>query len=218
MSQGIDRIGALNKAFEFIYKSETQGDYYEFGVYKGVSLARAMAANIKWKKKTTKSYVEKFFGFDSFSGLPEFTSGDHLSDYKVFQPGQFSETSVAVVLDHISEQGIQTDDLNLIPGFYSESLVSEKTINIVEDSLVAIAHIDCDLYSSALDCLQFLEGRLADGAVILFDDWFCYRGRPDQGVHKAFNEWCKSGLYIVSDYFSYSWAGRAFIINSVSDQ
>jgi len=31
--QGIDRPGALDKAFEFIYKSETDGNYFEFGVF-----------------------------------------------------------------------------------------------------------------------------------------------------------------------------------------
>jgi hypothetical protein len=213
MAGGIDRLGALDKAFEFIYKSETDGDYYEFGVFQGVSVARAVRSDIAWRKKTGRAHVGKFYGFDSFQGLPPFAAGDHLEGYGVFQPGQFADTQPQRVLDHIVGEGLPADRVTLIPGFFSESLDSEVTLRLLEESRVAIAHIDCDLYSSAMECLEFLDGRLADGAVVLFDDWFCYRGRPDSGVHKAFDEWRAMRDYIVSDYFTYSWAGRAFIIN-----
>lgn len=213
MASGIDRIGALSKAFEFIYKSETDGDYYEFGVFQGMSLGRAIRANTSWKKKTGRNFVHQFFGFDSFEGLPQFTNQDNLDGYGVFQPGQFSDTSDDAVLAKIKQEGLSAANVKLIPGFFSESLSADSTRRILSDSRVAIAHIDCDLYSSATECLAFLDGRLADGAVLLFDDWYCYRGRPDCGVHKAFVEWQSCRPYYVSDYFSYSWAGRAFIVN-----
>lgn len=214
MAGGIDRPGALDKAFEFIYKSETEGDYFEFGVFQGVSLARAIRADLNWKKKTGRDLVRRFVGFDSFEGLPSFVEGDNLKGYEVFQPGQFSDTSQERVRAELQREGMPTDNLTLIPGFYSDSLVAQENTEHLQGAQVAIAHIDCDLYSSAKECLDFLTGRLADGAVILFDDWFCYRGRPDRGVHQAFDEWRNQAPYWVSDYFNYSWAGRAFIINT----
>ena len=213
MATGIDRIGALDRAFEFIYKSETIGDYYEFGVFQGVSIARALKSDMRWRKRTGRAYVDKFFGFDSFKGLPQFTAGDNLEGYGVFHPGQFGDTQPKKVLEKIASEGMPADRVTLIQGFFSETLGAETTHHLLSNSKVAIAHIDCDLYSSALECLDFLDGRLADGAVILFDDWFCYRGRPDRGVHKAFDEWCAKRNYMVSDYFTYSWAGRAFMVN-----
>lgn len=214
MAGGIDRPGALDKAFEFIYKSETDGDYYEFGVFQGVSIARALRSDIAWRKKTGRRHVERFFGFDSFEGFPPFSSADALAGYGVFQPGQFADTSPAAVRAQIAREQLPDDAVTLIPGFFSNSLNSDATRTELGRSRVAIAHIDCDLYSSARECLDFLDGRLADGAVLLFDDWHCYRGRPDRGVHKAFVEWQASHAYLVSDYFSYSWAGRAFIVNT----
>lgn len=216
MAAGIDRIGALRKAFEFVYKSETRGDYYEFGVFQGVSLARAIKADVVWRSKSGASYIENFFGFDSFEGLPQFIEGDHLNDYEVFKPSQFSDTQPQLVLDNITKEGLSVERVSLISGFYSESLKCDSTLKMVKNSKVAIAHIDCDLYSSAVDCLDFLNERLCDGAVVLFDDWFCYRGRPGQGVHKAFNEWKENSGFIVSEYFNYSWAGKAFIVNKPS--
>jgi O-methyltransferase len=214
MMAGIDRPGALDKAFEFIYKSETDGDYFEFGVFQGVSLARAIRADLNWKKKTERDHVKRFIGFDSFKGLPSFVEGDNLKGYEVFQPGQFSDTSQEQVRAELQREGMPTDNVTLIPGFYSESLVSQDTSDRLRGSRAAIAHIDCDLYSSAKECLDFLTGRLTDGSMMMFDDWYCYRGRPDRGVHKAFDEWRQHSPYWVSDYFNYSWAGRAFIINT----
>lgn len=214
MQIGIDREGALVKAFEFIFKSETAGAYCEFGVFQGVSLARAVLADSRWRKKTGKTYIERFFGFDSFEGLPQFTTGDRLADYDVFQPGQFGNTSERTVLEHLASHNAPTERVTLIPGFYADSLQRPETLRLLGSLPVAIAHIDCDLYSSAAECLDFLTGRLADGAVVLFDDWFCYRGRPDRGVHKAFDEWLARTGYLASDYCHYSWAGKAFIVNT----
>ena len=84
MGNGIDRSGALNKALEFIFKSEIDGDYLEFGVFQGVSLARAIRANQNWKKRTGRNHIQRFIGFDSFEGLPSFIDGDNLRGYEVF--------------------------------------------------------------------------------------------------------------------------------------
>ncbi|WP_417509059.1 TylF/MycF/NovP-related O-methyltransferase [Methylophaga sp.] len=213
MAAGIDRLGALSKAFEFIYKSETNGEYFEFGVYQGVSLARAIKANVNWQNKTKRSHVNHFFGFDSFEGLPVFEKDDHLAGYGVFQEGQFNDTSVDLVREKITVEGLSLKNVALFPGLFSDSLSSSETLDKLGESVAAIAHIDCDLYSSAQDCLKFLDGRLVDGAVVLFDDWFCYRGRPDRGVNKAFADWLSGSRYTATEYFNYSWAGKAFILN-----
>jgi len=215
MSSGIDRRNALHKAFEFIYKSEIEGDYYEFGVYQGVSLLRAMMSDRLWSQKTNRNQIRQFYGFDSFEGFPKFSNKDHLNGYGVFQEGQFKDTNIELVRKTILDQGLPIEKVHLIVGLFSETL-SSLTIkdNSIENSLVAIAHIDCDLYSSAKECLDYLDGRFVDGAVLLFDDWFCYRGRPDKGVRRAFNEWVSGSSQMVSKYFDYSWAGKAFIVNN----
>lgn len=214
MATGIDRVGALTKAFEFIYKSETDGGYFEFGVYQGVSLVRALKANKNWQSKTNRSHVNKFYGFDSFEGLPVFESDDHLAGYGVFYEGQFNDTSIEIVRRNISKDNHSLENVHLFPGLFSDSLSNEKNLHKIGDNVVAIAHIDCDLYNSAKDCLQFVDGRLADGAIVLFDDWFCYRGRPDRGVNKAFKDWIEVSSYTATEYFNYSWAGKAFILNT----
>ena len=39
---------------------------------------------------------------------------------------------------------------------------------------IALAYIDCDLYSSTMPVLEFLLPRLKNGMIIAFDDYFCW--------------------------------------------
>ena len=103
------------------------------------------------------------------------------------------------------------NSFTLIEGFYNESLYEESTIEILGDTKAALVHIDCDLYSSAIPCLDFIAPRLVDGAILMFDDWFCYRGREDKGVRRAFNEWSNKVEYSFTEYSKYSWSGIMFI-------
>ena len=135
---------------------------------------------------------------------------DILEDYGVFHEGQFS-VSKEQVRRNLVANGVPEHDFTLIEGFYSDSLVRQDTVDKVGSSNAGIVHIDCDLYNSALPCLDFINLRLVDGAIIMFDDWFCYRGRPDKGVRKAFEEWSPSSGYIFTEYSKYSWSGIMFI-------
>lgn len=54
---------------------------------------------------------------------------------------------------------------------------------------LSIIHVDCDLYSSAKTVLEFVKPLLVDGTIIIFDDWYCFRGNPNLGEQRAFNEW-----------------------------
>ena len=53
---------------------------------------------------------------------------------------------------------------------------------------VALLHIDSDLYPSAKQVLCGVEPILQDGTLVCFDDWFMYRGNPNQGEQRAFRE------------------------------
>jgi len=76
-------------------------------------------------------------------------------------------------------------------------------------------HIDCDLYQSTMDVLQhvFRSRMVAEGAIILFDDWNCDRACPSRGERKAWSEICSQYLVQASDLGSYGWAGQKFIVH-----
>jgi len=208
----LTRQNAFTRAFEFSIKSEVRGDYFEFGTYQGASLGNAIKSFDKLKSRYNYEGECQFYGFDSFEGLPELTSGDELESYEAFSGGQYTCSEDQVRQNVMSSVGPGVS-LELIPGFYSKSLSDPKVLERFCDKKAAVVHIDCDLYSSAVDCLKFIDDKYSDGTLIMFDDWFCFRGRKDSGVQKAFYEWVSESDVVYSEYFRYAWSGICFILN-----
>lgn len=40
-----------------------------------------------------------------------------------------------------------------------------------------------------MPALEFVTDLLVDGTILIFDDWFLFRGRSDRGEQRAFAEW-----------------------------
>ncbi len=88
------------------------------------------------------------------------------------------------------------------------------TISIIVLIVAAIVFIDCDLYESTRDVLLFLKRKMIPGGVIIFDDWFCFKGNLERGEQKAFNEWLKKNPSISAiEYHKFNWRGNSFIIS-----
>ncbi|MFC1840462.1 TylF/MycF/NovP-related O-methyltransferase [Thermodesulfobacteriota bacterium] len=209
----------MDYAFEFSAKNDLNGSYLEFGCYSGTSFIRAFKAYQKWlsvaENKKWKLRPETMYIFDSFKGLPDLEEQDRLSDYEIFDKGQYT-CSEEVFKKNLIEAGVDMEMVKIIPGFYSESL-NEKLKSKLNNTKALVVHIDCDLYSSAILALNFITDIVQDGTLILFDDYFCYRGNPEFGVQKAFNEWKKNENISSSSYINYEWAGKAFIIHRPCD-
>jgi hypothetical protein len=53
-------------------------------------------------------------------------------------------------------------------------------------------HIDCDLYESTKVVLEGVAPILQEGTLLLFDEWFSYKGNPARGEARAFFEFLES--------------------------
>jgi hypothetical protein len=75
-----------------------------------------------------------------------------------------------------------------------------------------VAYIDCDLYESTRDVLNFLVHFLQDGTVVCFDDYWHYRGRADVGEQRALGEFLAQHPELrLRPYMAYSPLGMSFI-------
>ncbi len=135
-----------------------EGLTMEFGVAGGNSLRRIAGAS-----------PGAVYGFDSFEGLPE--------DWTHFQrAGRYTSGGK-------TPEGLPAN-AELVVGLFSDTLPGFLGSHA---GPVRLAHIDCDLYSSASCVLGLLEPRLVPGSVILFDEYFNYPGWQEH-EHKAFGE------------------------------
>jgi O-methyltransferase len=199
------KLHILEKAFDFIRGSKIEGDYLEFGVWKGLSFAHAYHC-IKRKELNVKCYA-----FDSFEGLPEIKGLDKDSE---FRQGDYA-CSLQNFKTNLRRKKVNLNQVTIIPGFFDRSLNDDlkKKLPIKK---AAIIWIDCDLYESTVPVLQFIKDYLQDGTVIMLDDWFCLKGDPNKGEQKAFSEWLiKNPDITATEFHKYDWRGNSFLIHYV---
>jgi hypothetical protein len=83
---------------------------------------------------------------------------------------------------------------------------------VIPASLAFLLHIpyvriDCDIYLPALDCLNYLGSRLADGAILVFDDWPRLRGYGEQ---RACEEWLPTVPHLEFEFLFYGAIGHFY--------
>ena len=198
--------GAIRQAFVERMGSlpDSMGDYYEFGIFRGFAFLSA--------QKTCDEFGlddVHFYGFDSFEGLPPVTGIDKTNNQ--FFEGQF-KCGKDQVVENLTENGADWSKTTLIEGFFSDSLTAEAKRSH-DFRPVAVALIDCDLYSSTQEVLSWLNDFIQDGSVLLFDDWYSYGSDESLGQQKAFSEFLeKNKNYTAEEFCEFEEHGKGFVI------
>ena len=61
--------------------------------------------------------------------------------------------------------------------------------------------------------LRFITPMLSVGSVLAFDDWRCYRNRPDFGQQRAVREWLESNPRVkLTELLPFGWNGLVFTV------
>lgn len=187
-------------AFRALSFNGIDGDYAEFGCCGGKTFALA------YHEATRHKHKAKLWAFDSFEGLPA------PKEEKDSHP-KWVEKKLSTPLDKFhklcASQGVPRYAYTVVPGFY------DKTLPAMTDDApknIALAYIDCDLYSSTKEVLQFLIPRLKHGMIIAFDDYFCWSATQISGERMAMIEFFSnnSGWELVP-YMLFGWHGQSFI-------
>lgn len=192
----------LTYAFSYLRSEGVAGDYAEFGVATGRTFVEA------WRVARAQGEGDRrFFAFDSFAGLPD-TEG--IDDTGRFAGGEFSNERTRFEA-RLRRSRVPVESVHIVPGFYEESLANGN--GPIPLDQVAFAWVDCDLYSSTVPVLDFLTPRLAHGAIILFDDWYCFKGDSQRGEAKACGEWLERNPgFTLVPWRQHHWASQAFIV------
>jgi O-methyltransferase len=200
---------ALNHAMNYVYACGIEGDYLEFGAWEG----RVFSAACYLGQKRNSSM--KFYAFDSFAGLPENNEAD-AAGYQMYKPGTF-DCSEPEFLKNVCRKGADMNRVVTVPGWFEESLRSDNP-RLANLRKAAIVWVDCALYASTATALSFLTPYVQHGTIILFDDWFCFRGDPHAGEQRAFREWLDANpQFSATEMMRFSWHGNSFIIHMAAN-
>jgi O-methyltransferase len=132
--------------FNYVIDKEkiSEINYLEFGVSKGQSF--------RWWVENNTHPESRFYGFDTFTGLPE--------DWGPFKKGDMSAGKIPVVSDsrHQFYQGLFQQTL---PGF----------LKSFDNSKKMIIHLDADLYTATYFVLNQMSTFLKSGDILFFDEF-----------------------------------------------
>jgi len=157
------------------------GDYIEFGIYKGKSLLHSVKTH---KKMNTKKEI-KFFGLDSFEGFP-------VENHSFYKRDNFS-----VDFNRVERMFKKYKNVEIHKGFFKETLEKDEFTK-KEFSFV---FIDCDIYESAIDVFEYIDNKISNGGFLMIDD-FTSIDKNGNSIYKAFKDKLNIDQYI---YFtSYS--------------
>jgi len=120
-------------------------DYFEFGVCGGNSF--------KWWLQHNRHEESRFYGFDTFEGLPE-------------SYGPFSKGSMAVALENLD---IHDARASFYKGLFQDTLV--PFLDTYKNGKRKLIHMDADIFSATIFTFSQLYRFLNDGDIILFDEF-----------------------------------------------
>jgi Macrocin-O-methyltransferase (TylF) len=203
-----DALVALVKAFRM---QEAAGllaghGYYEFGLYRGASLWFAEQIS---RGVTDKNF--RFYGFDSFRGLP---APQLEVEAQVYRKGDFG-CSFEQVLSNLKRYRADMGRINLYPGFFSREhfVAAQEGEKFLP---VSICLIDVDLYQSTVPILDFIRRYLVIGSILLFDDFNQFGAEQWSGERRALIEFEVRNPGFESEHlWDYGREGAAFRVLSV---
>ena len=131
----VDILHLKNEAF----------DYFEFGVSGGYSF--------NWWLNTCVNNESRFYGFDTFEGLPE-------------KWGTFNRGDMAADIP-------ETDDprAEFIKGLFQDTMQDFCNSHEMAAAKRKIIHLDADLFSSTLFALVSMSPYLKKGDILFFDEF-----------------------------------------------
>lgn len=192
----MDNFSLLERMYASV--STIDGAIVECGVGRGRTFLYLAA--LLWREKKNRT----LWGFDSFAGFPEPDPKD--TSMRNPKKGEWAGTSPEDIKKVLLRAGLPVDfvqkNIKLVKGFFATSLKK------YDGRLIAFLHLDADLYQSYKVVLEMLFPRIAEGGIVLFDE---YGEENWPGAKKAADEYFSgTGYQIARDV-----SGKYFVRKTI---
>jgi hypothetical protein len=153
----------------------TFGDYLEFGVSRGTSMALMRRALGEAGLGEVRAV-----GFDSFEGMPPESAKEG------WLPGEFHST-IEATRRYLAANGADLARIELVKGWFSDTCTPETTqrLGLKRASIIMI---DCDIYTASCEALAYAGSFIGERAILILDDWGWRSNVGERGQQEAFEE------------------------------
>lgn len=173
-----ERMYALYTAIHHLIDRRIQGDIVECGVWKGGSMMLCAGALVARQDLSRELYL-----YDTYSGMSAPTDRDRdftgVPAQDLLAGGQAEhfkcEAPLDVVRKNMATTGYPQNRIHFVQGRV------EETIPGTIPKRIALLRLDTDWYESTRHELQYLYPRLAEGGILIIDDYGHWQG-PRQAV------------------------------------
>lgn len=156
---------------------DVPGAIIECGTWRG-----GMAAGLM----STMGPDRRYYFFDSFEGLPPATPEDgpaataYQADVTSLHYRDNCRATVEEFDSVISRAGVPSSNRQIVQGFYEKTF---PTFDMTSVGPIAVLRLDADWYDSTMLCLNKFWANVAEGGIVLIDDYQTW-----DGCTKAVNE------------------------------
>lgn len=174
----IERLYDLYKTVEYLVKAKVPGDFLECGVWRGGSMMLVAKTLVVLGDTSRKLYL-----FDTYEGHPKPDAeldvdlwgnravNEWINYRKTDETSDWAFVSIDEVRSNMEKTGYPMDKVELVKGMV------EKTAPTHPIHELALARLDTDWYESARVGLATFWPRLAQGGVLIIDDYGHYQGQ-----------------------------------------
>jgi O-methyltransferase len=192
-------------AFVALTINGISGDYVEFGSSGALSFGQAYDV-------IRRIDVDRhLWAFDSFEGLPD--PKDERDAHPVFGAhfGADPETGLAQFHAACDVRGIRRDAYTTVPGYFDATMAAIGPDGPPMD--IALAYIDCNMYSSTVTAFEFLAPRLKHGMIVAFDDYHLWTDKEVSGERAALHEFLQAHPeWTFQPFKEVHYAGVSFVV------
>jgi O-methyltransferase len=170
----IERVDALRASVEYIQANSIPGDIVECGVWRGGSMMAVALTLLRLGGK------RRLWLYDTFSGMTppgsediDFhgrAANDLLMSEDQATGHTWGKSSLAEVQVALAETGYPADQIEFITG------PVENTIPLRIPETIALLRLDTDWFQSTSHELVHLWPRIADGGILIIDDYGYWAG------------------------------------------
>jgi O-methyltransferase len=184
----IERMYALYTATRYLVENEVPGDFVECGVWRGGSVMLIALTLLRLGSTDRALWL-----YDTFDGMPPPSAEDvqemsgHAASEILAEHDKSADDPFwgiaprTIVEENLRRTGYPSDRIRFIEGDVRTTIPSQAPEQI------ALLRLDTDWYASTRHELEHLYPRVADGGVLIVDDYGYWRG-----ARKATDEYLAS--------------------------